>query len=69
MGERRVWIPMEDGVRLATSLFPPDSGEPAPVLLEALPYRKDDATTGYRSEHEWVCGRTGTRWPGQICWV
>ena len=53
MVERRSWIPMEDGVRLAVSLYMPDSaeaGEPVPVVLEALPYRKDDATASYRPE-------------------
>jgi predicted acyl esterase len=53
--ERRSWIPMEDGVRLAASLFLPGSvegGEAAPVVLEALPYRKDDVTASYRQEYE-----------------
>jgi uncharacterized protein len=59
MGERRSWIPMEDGVRLAVSLFLPESGEPAPVVLEALPYRKDDATASYRPEYERLCGEYG----------
>ena len=51
MVERRSWIPMEDGVRLAASLFLPEgtrSGGKVPVVLEALPYRKDDATASYR---------------------
>jgi uncharacterized protein len=59
MGERRSWIPMEDGVRLAVSLFLPESGEPAPVVLEALPYRKDDATASYRPEYERLCREYG----------
>jgi predicted acyl esterase len=59
MEERRSWIPMEDGVRLAASLFLPGSGEPAPVVLEALPYRKDDATASYRPEYERLCGEYG----------
>jgi uncharacterized protein len=53
MVERRSWIPMEDGVRLAASLFLPDgtrAGGKVPVVLEALPYRKDDATASYRPE-------------------
>ena len=41
MAERRVWIPMADGVRLAATLYLPEQG-PSPVVLEALPYRKDD---------------------------
>jgi uncharacterized protein len=59
MGERRSWIPMEDGVRLAVSLFLPESGKPAPVVLEALPYRKDDATASYRPEYERLCRQYG----------
>ena len=62
MGERRSWIPMEDGVRLAVSLYLPEGaeeGRPAPVVLEALPYRKDDATASYRPEYERLCGEHG----------
>lgn len=38
------WIPMADGTRLSANLFLPDgrAGERFPVLLEYLPYRKDD---------------------------
>ncbi|HJW36091.1 MAG TPA: CocE/NonD family hydrolase [Actinomycetes bacterium] len=59
MVDRRSWIPMEDGVRLAVSLYLPEGaedGRAAPVLLEALPYRKDDATASYRPEYERLCG-------------
>ncbi|HWD46181.1 MAG TPA: CocE/NonD family hydrolase, partial [Actinomycetota bacterium] len=62
MVERRSWIPMEDGVRLAASLFLPasvEAGGAAPVVLEALPYRKDDATASYRPEYERLCGEYG----------
>jgi predicted acyl esterase len=62
MVERRSWIPMEDGVRLAASLYVPDpvdAGEPVPVVLEALPYRKDDATASCRPEYERLCGEYG----------
>jgi hypothetical protein len=62
MGERRSWIPMEDGVRLAVSLYLPEGaedGRAAPVLLEALPYRKDDATASYRPEYERLCREYG----------
>lgn len=41
---------MDDGVRLAATLYRPADG-PAPCLLEALPYRKDDVTAGYRPEY------------------
>jgi len=43
---KEVWIPMPDGVRLAASLFmPADRQESAtfPILLEYLPYRKDES--------------------------
>ncbi len=44
---QEVFIPMRDGVHLAASLFMPEGGKPGekfPVLLEYLPYRKDDGT-------------------------
>ena len=50
MQHRRAWIPLTDGTRLAARLCLPD-GLPAPVLLEALPYRKDDLTASYASEY------------------
>jgi hypothetical protein len=40
-------IPMQDGVRLAATLYMPDGSKPDekfPALLEYLPYRKDDGT-------------------------
>jgi len=43
---REVMIPMPDGVNLATDLYMPadmKTGERLPVLLEYLPYRKDEA--------------------------
>jgi len=46
-----VFVPMPDGVRLASTLFLPDGGGPWPPLLEALPYRKDDLTASYREEY------------------
>jgi predicted acyl esterase len=39
------WLTMKDGVRLSATLYQPvprNSGEKFPVLLEFLPYRKDD---------------------------
>jgi predicted acyl esterase len=52
MAEIREPVAMEDGVRLAISRFEPasDAG-PWPVIIEALPYRKDDLTASYRSEY------------------
>ncbi len=47
-----VWIPMADGTCLSVRLFLPDGDDgPWPVLLEALPYRKDDLTASYASEY------------------
>jgi predicted acyl esterase len=36
-----------------------EEGRAAPVVLEALPYRKDDATASYRPEYERLCGEYG----------
>jgi hypothetical protein len=53
MTEVRAWVTMDDGVRLAVTLYHPDTDtdSPQPVVLEALPYRKDDATLAYRAEY------------------
>ena len=51
MPEVRAWVPMSDGVKLAGTFFLPDSGGPFPVILEALPYRKDDLTASYFHEY------------------
>ena len=43
---QEVWIPMEDGVRLAADIYMPPrrtAGGRYPVLLEYLPYRKDES--------------------------
>ena len=42
---------MRDGVRLAATLYLPDTDEPQPCLLEALPYRKDDLTSSYSESY------------------
>ncbi|MGZ4611207.1 MAG: CocE/NonD family hydrolase [Actinomycetes bacterium] len=47
---QRVMVPLADGTRLAATLFLPAQG-PAPCVLEALPYRKDDLTATYRPEY------------------
>ena len=58
MEQRHVWITVEDGARLAARLFLPDE-RPAPVILEALPYRMDDLTSSYASEYERLCNEGG----------
>jgi uncharacterized protein len=42
---RDAWIPMPDGVKLAATLYLPPGADatPVPVVLEYLPYRKDDS--------------------------
>jgi len=41
-----VWIPMPDGAKLAARLWLPQRArrEPAPVILEYIPYRRRDRT-------------------------
>ena len=46
----QVWITVRDGTRLAADLYLPSSPDPAPALLEALPYRKDDLTGDSHSD-------------------
>ena len=48
---RHMFITMADGVRLAATLYVPDGEGPWPAILEALPYRKDDLTSPYRTEY------------------
>jgi predicted acyl esterase len=56
--ERRAWITAADGTRLAARLWLPDD-RPAPVVLEALPYRMDDLTASYASEYVRLCSEGG----------
>ena len=42
MMESNIFIEMTDGVRLAATLYLPETQGPWPALLEAYPYRKDD---------------------------
>ena len=62
---------MADGVELAATLYLPDTAEPQPCLLEALPYRKDDLTSSYaegyrslRDEHGYAVCRLDLRGTG-----
>ncbi|MGH8948401.1 MAG: CocE/NonD family hydrolase, partial [Acidimicrobiia bacterium] len=43
--DRRVFVPMDDGVTIALTVYQPDSENdgPYPTVVESLPYRKDDA--------------------------
>jgi uncharacterized protein len=50
------WIPLADGRRLAARLFLPKSAadEPAPVIVEYIPYRRRDGTRlGDEPMHRW----------------
>ena len=50
--ENNVMIPMRDGVRLAADLIRPDAEGRFPVLIEYIPYRKDDSSrSGYNAHH------------------
>jgi putative CocE/NonD family hydrolase len=53
------WIPMKDGRRLAARLFLPKAAgnEPAPVIIEYIPYRRRDGTRlGDEAMHRWFAG-------------
>lgn len=43
-----LWIPLPDGTRLAARLWHPEDAErnPVPAIIECIPYRKRDATSG-----------------------
>ncbi len=58
MEHRHVFITVADGTRLAAQLWLPDA-RPAPVALEALPYRMDDLTSSYTGEYERLCQEGG----------
>ncbi len=51
-GTEEVRIRMRDGVELAATLWLPESTDPQPCLLEALPYRKDDLTSSYAATYQ-----------------
>jgi len=64
------WIPLADGTRLAARLWLPDE-QPAPAILEYLPYRKGDAFAArdnrhhaYFAEHGYVGVRVDLRGSG-----
>jgi uncharacterized protein len=67
----RVRIPMTDGISLAATLFFPETDDgPWPAIMEALPYRKDDAIAGYDghyadlADHGYVSVRLDIRGTG-----
>src|ERR1700719_3150740 len=70
----KTWIPMTDGVKLAVSLYSPGDAKAAdkfPVILEYLPYRKDDweeqwdyEMYSYFVPHGYVCAKVDIRGTG-----
>ncbi len=70
----RGWLTMKDGVRLSVTYFKPAphrEGERLPVLLELLPYRKDDQfylrdwpIHGYFAGHGFVTAKVDIRGTG-----
>jgi predicted acyl esterase len=70
---KEIWIPMPDGVRLAGSLFLPSDRQASakfPVLLEYLPYRKDESRNSqfglfsYFVERGYIVARVDIRGTG-----
>lgn len=69
-----VWVPMHDGTKLSVKLWVPrghEEGERFPVVLEAIPYRKDDICLAddskrmaYIAGHGYVCARLDLRGSG-----
>ncbi len=70
MSETNVFIPMRDGVRLAATLYLPQTSGPWPALLEAYPYRKDDLSVWpreyrrFRDEGDYAVCRLDVRGTG-----
>src|SRR4051812_29513899 len=68
--EKNVRIPMRDGVRLAADLYmPQDAHHPLPVVMEYIPYRKDEVPPGdrfysYLPQHEYIVARVDIRGTG-----
>jgi putative CocE/NonD family hydrolase len=68
--ETNVFIPMPDGVRLAATLYLPETAGPWPALLEAYPYRKDDLSVWareyrrFRDEGDYAVCRLDVRGTG-----
>ena len=40
--KKNILIPTRDGTKLAADIYMPDSPEKFPVIIEYVPYRKDD---------------------------
>src|SRR5690348_3832356 len=68
--EKNVRIPMRDGTRLAADIYlPEEPSGPLPVVLEYIPYRKDEVSLGsrfyaYFPRHDYVLARVDVRGTG-----
>jgi putative CocE/NonD family hydrolase len=72
--EEHTWIPLSDGIRLSVKLWKPRAkspGEAFPVVLEAIPYRKDDVSLWddsvrmeYFAGNGYLCARLDLRESG-----
>src|SRR5262245_12394101 len=54
--EKNLLVPMRDGTRLALDLHVPAGEGPFPLILEYIPYRKDD-TPPYTGHHHYFAQR------------
>ena len=68
-----LWIPMQDGCRLAAKMWLPENAEasPVPAIIEYLPYRRRDGTASrdainqaYLAGHGYACLRIDIRGSG-----
>ena len=55
--DHHVTIPMRDGVRLSADLIRPARDGRFPVIIEYIPYRKDDLTRGGYDAHHYFAER------------
>ena len=71
--DQTVWIPVDDGVRLAARIWRPvtSDAQPVPAVLEMIPYRRRDLTAErdsihhpYLAGHGYACVRVDLRGSG-----
>jgi putative CocE/NonD family hydrolase len=55
--EKNVRIPTRDGTHLAADLIRPDAAGAFPIVVEYIPYRKDDVTRGSDDVHYYLAER------------
>ncbi|MDX6534150.1 MAG: uncharacterized protein QOF68_1894, partial [Gaiellales bacterium] len=56
---KNVMIPTRDGTRLAADLYLPEGAGAVPLVMEYIPYRKDDVAPGTRFYEDLVRGGYG----------